>query len=183
MKVHSSLCTTAFILVTRVSSLHSFQLPHATLKSSPMRHEAAVCISTSRCTNKYGLRSLTLSSTPNRCDQYAEVLSKPRWGGRILGPIVRYLNTLMIGFIFSVILRVFNKFTSVRRELLVDKIFNREDGRGMLTVSNHQSMADDPGLFAALIPWWRISSKQMRWVLCTEDIFFFVSCKAFFSAI
>ena len=72
-------------------------------------------------------------------------------------------------------LRVFNKFTAFRRELLVDKIFNREPGRGLLTVSNHQSMADDPGLFSAMIPWWRITSKQMRWVLCTEDVFFFVS--------
>lgn len=182
MKAHSFLCTTVFILVTRVTLLHSLQFPLAALKFSPTSHEAVVCSSRSSSINKYGHRSLTLSSTLNRCDQYAEVLSKPRWGGRILGPIVRYLNTLMIGFLFSVILRVFNKFTSVRRELLVDKIFNREAGRGLLTVSNHQSMADDPGLFAALIPWWRISSKQMRWVLCTEDIFFFVSYKEMCSA-
>lgn len=180
MKVHSSLCTTVLVLATRIILLHSLQLQQARLKISPAYHQAVVSSSGSRYTKKYGHRSLSLSSTVNRCDQYAEVLSKPRWGGRILGPIVRYLNTLMIGFIFSVILRVFNKFTSVRKELLVDKIFNREEGRGLLTVSNHQSMADDPGLFAALIPWWRISSKQMRWVLCTEDIFFFVSCNASF---
>jgi hypothetical protein len=130
--------------------------------------------SSSRYHTKSALSLNTLAAL-SRCDEYAAILSKPRWGGSILGPIVRYLNTVLIGGLFAFILRVLNKFTAIRRELLVDKIFKREAGRGMLTVSNHCSMADDPGLFSALIPWWRMNSSQMRWVLCTEDIFFFVS--------
>lgn len=178
MKVIRCLYVTIVVLASRLSLLHSWQLQQRLHKVAyPTCHGSMGFAASSMLTSNknIGFKSFKLSSSLNRCDQYSEVLSKPRWGGPIFGPIVRYLNTVMIGTIFSIILRVFNKFTAVRRELLVDKIFHREEGRGLLTVSNHQSMADDPGLFAALIPWWRITSKQMRWVLCTEDIFFFVS--------
>jgi monolysocardiolipin acyltransferase len=43
----------------------------------------------------------------------------------------------------------------------------------MLTISNHLSVMDDPGLWAALLPWWRFRPNQMRWNLCTDDVFFF----------
>lgn len=178
MRVDRGLCTALLIFFSRLDVNCSFRLQRYCAKAA-LKVPVGTFTLTTRSRKIYGSKSLrnshALASTINRCDQYAERLSKPRWGGPILGPIVRYLNTIMIGVIFSVILRVFNKFTSVRRELLTDKIFNREKGRGLLTVSNHQSMADDPGLFAALIPWWRITSKQMRWVLCTEDVFFYVS--------
>ena len=111
----------------------------------------------------------------NRCDVYADtVLKQPRWGGPVLGPIVRYLNSCFIGVIFTVVLRVLNRFKAFHKERLIHQIFRREKGRGMLTVSNHMSVADDPGLFAALIPWWRVSPRRLRWVLCTEDVFFAV---------
>jgi monolysocardiolipin acyltransferase len=106
---------------------------------------------------------------------YADtVLKRPRWGGPVLGPLVRYLNSCFIGVLFTLVLRVMNRFRAFHKERLIDQIFHRERGRGMLTVSNHMSVADDPGLFAALIPWWRISARRLRWVLCTEDVFFAV---------
>ena len=123
-------------------------------------------------------RNVKKSSTiqMNRCDKYAtDVLSKPRWGGAIIGPIVRYFNTVWIGLLFSFILRVMNNFKTYRQNILFHHIFKRPKNKGLLTVSNHQSVADDPGLFAAFIPWWRISPRRLRWVLCTEDVFFAVS--------
>ena len=109
----------------------------------------------------------------NRCDEYAEtVLKRPRWGGPILGPIVRYLNSCFIGILFGTILCILNSFKAFRRDILLNQVFRRDKGRGLLTVSNHMSVLDDPGLFAALLPWWRISPRRLRWVLCTEDVFF-----------
>ena len=183
MKVNQCSFATGLVLFARLSLISSFGVQKGAYKakSPPLSRPVRFGVVTRQDHTINGFRSFALSSSLNRCDKYAEVLSKPRWGGPIIGPIVRYFNTFLIAFIFSTILRVFNKFTAVRKELLVDKIFNREEGRGLLTVSNHQSMADDPGLFSAFIPWWRISSKNMRWVLCTEDIFFFVSSSKLFT--
>ena len=111
----------------------------------------------------------------SRCDIYAETtLSKPRWGGPILGPIVRFINNTITGIIFSIFLRLFNSFKTVRMKLLLNQVFKRSKGRGLLSVSNHQSILDDPGLWAACLPWWRIRPEQLRWSLCTEDVFFAV---------
>ena len=112
-----------------------------------------------------------------RCEQFAEFIeTKPRWGGRIIGPIVRYFNTIMIGVIFTIILRIRNKFSTIRSHILFGHIWNRPKTQGLLTVSNHKSFYDDPGLWAALLPWWRFDmNPKLRWSLCTEDVFFSVS--------
>lgn len=181
MKVNQYFFATGLVLFARLSVNSSFGVQRRTSKAtSSLSRPVQFRVTSSDNHINNGVRSFALSSSLTRCDKYAEVLSKPRWGGPIIGPIVRYLNVSLIAFIFSVILRVFNKFTVVRKELLVNKIFNREKGRGLLTISNHQSMADDPGLLSAFIPWWRISSERMRWVLCTEDIFFYVSLSTSF---
>jgi len=110
----------------------------------------------------------------SRCDEYAEsVLTKPRWGGRYLGPIVRYLNIALVASIFSFILRIMNKFRAFNKEKLFNHVWNRTSDRGLLTVSNHQSVMDDPGLLSALLPWWRIRPELMRWTICKllSDLF------------
>jgi hypothetical protein len=116
-------------------------------------------------------------SMTNRCDEYAELLRKPRWGGPILGEIVRFMNTIFIVSVSMLILKVFNRFKVLRKDILNNLITNREKGRGMLTVSNHQSVLDDPGLLSCFVPVHRFffRSDQLRWVLCTEDVFFAVS--------
>lgn len=111
----------------------------------------------------------------SRCDEYADFVTKPRWGGRIVGPVLRYLNDFAVGIIFTVVMRIMNKFRSHRREALLNAIFKRPKGQGLLTVSNHQSFFDDPGIWAAVLPWWRIRPDRLRWSLCTEDVFFYVS--------
>lgn len=117
--------------------------------------------------------SLTMSS---RCEEYADLMkNKPRWGGRILGPIVRYFNAMFIYIIFSVILKLFNSFKTIRLNNLMDYVWNKDKSVGLLTVSNHHSFYDDPGVWAGLLPIWRMSPEQLRWSLCTEDVFFSVS--------
>jgi len=56
----------------------------------------------------------------------------------------------------------------------MEQVWRREKGRPMLTVSNHQSVLDDPGLWCVLLPWWRMRPEQFRWSICTEDVFFAV---------
>ena len=136
------------------------------------------CHSSSSSSGNDGINSRKkFSLSMNRCDEYANnVLRQPRWGGPIIGPIVRYFNSVFIGVTFSIILRIMNSFKAIRRHILVNLIFNRERDRGLLTVSNHMSV------IAALIPWWRISPRRLRWVLCTEDVFFAVRNHCLFYA-
>jgi hypothetical protein len=125
-----------------------------------------------RLDSKIELNALSAS----RCDKFVEFLEKnKRWGGKFMGPLIRYINILFIGSIFSIVLRVLNKFKSHRANVLLNNIWKRLKGQGLLTVSNHQSFYDDPGLWAALLPWWRIRPEVLRWSLCTEDVFFAVS--------
>lgn len=110
-----------------------------------------------------------------RCQQYSDFLQEnKRWGGALAGSTLRYVNNSLFSLIYTFILRVINKCTVYRSDLLLNQVFHREKGRGLLTYSNHQSMADDPGTWAAILPWWRMHPEQFRWSLCTEDVFFAV---------
>jgi len=110
-------------------------------------------------------------SSFERCEIYAESMKGPRWGG-FIGPLVRYLNICVVATFFTIILRIMNHFKSFGKEKLMKHIWKREEGRGLLTVSNHMSVMDDPGLWSALLPWWRIRPEKMRWGVCTDDVFF-----------
>lgn len=111
----------------------------------------------------------------SRCEKYSEFLNRgKRWGGPIFGSIIRQINTIVVGLLFGFILRIRNTFRSIRANILFDRIWNRPAEQGLVTVSNHKSFYDDPGLWAALLPWWRITNHRLRWSLCTEDVFFAV---------
>lgn len=110
-----------------------------------------------------------------RCQQYSDfLLENKRWGGTLAGSTLRYVNNSLFSIIYTLIIRVINKCTVYRSDLLLKQVFHRAKGRGLLTYSNHQSMADDPGTWAAILPWWRMHPEQFRWSLCTEDVFFAV---------
>lgn len=66
-----------------------------------------------------------------------------------------------------------NTLKMYRMEVLYDAIEKREKGRGLLTISNHQSVVDDPLLMSAFLPP-RILYRPslMRWGLCSLDICF-----------
>ena len=112
------------------------------------------------------------SYTVSRCDAYSEIVKKPKWGGPILGVFLRWLNVLFVGTICSIILRVFNNLKTFGMEKIYNNIWNRGRGKGFVTVCNHLSVMDDPGLMSALLPFWKIHPDLMRWSICTEDVFF-----------
>lgn len=162
------------ILIHIVSGFLRMPITTRKLSTPSLLPFSPVELATSSSRARFGPGAFNMK---NRCDEYAEFIQKPRWGGPVLGEIVRYLNTLLIGTFSVFILRVMNRFRVFRKEILIRQIFNREKGRGLITVSNHQSVFDDPGVLSAFIPLWRFffRSDRLRWVLCTEDVFFAVS--------
>lgn len=90
-------------------------------------------------------------------------------------PILQYMSQIMCYTVFGFVMKVMNRFHHHRLQVLHDLVYRRPKGQGLLTVSNHQSMADDAGLWAALLPLWRTLPSKLRWIICTEDVFFSVS--------
>jgi hypothetical protein len=153
---------------------HSFQSFLQRLKLKKSTQSAATSMSAAALPCKGSHRALGTE----RCFQYAEMIrsaNHKRWGGRLLGPLIRYFSSLLFGLFFTILLKVMNRFTSHRVETLLHNVFHRPDGKGLLTVSNHQSVVDDPGLWAVVLPWWRLDPNKLRWAICTEDVFFHVS--------
>jgi hypothetical protein len=109
------------------------------------------------------------TSTKTKCDAYAETYHRHRES-----TLLSYSVICVVGLLGNIILRLMNSFRCFRRSDLLACVFNRTPGRGLLTVSNHQSVLDDPGIWTALLPFWRLRPRQLRWVLCTEDVFFAV---------
>lgn len=121
-----------------------------------------------------------LSTSVNSCKSYELRMERELVYFQPFRTFVKYLNNFIVGTIFTIILKIRNRFSVRRKQNLLDAVYKRERGTGLLTISNHQSMLDDPGLWAALLPWWRTSPSRMRWSLCTEDVFFAVSHTSYF---
>lgn len=104
---------------------------------------------------------------PPDCIEYAKhlKLTKPNY-------FLSLSNIFLICSVYSIFLNFFNNSKVYRKEVLHHQIFHRPKGKGLLTVSNHQSLLDDPGIWSISIPWWRTFPNQMRWTLCTHDMFF-----------
>ncbi|CAN0465796.1 unnamed protein product, partial [Ectocarpus sp. 12 AP-2014] len=82
-----------------------------------------------------------------------------------------YLTIMTTWIIFRFLLKGLNKVECHNRQALLDAVLDRGD-RGLLTVSNHMCVYDDPGLWSALVPFWRTGRRKMRWALCTDDIYY-----------
>ena len=93
---------------------------------------------------------------------------------QLLTIVIQHINNVFVGLIFAFILRVRNSFTVKRKNILLTNVFSRPTNQGLLTVSNHQSMLDDPGIWASILPFWRLPPHKLRWSLCTDDVYFAV---------
>eukprot|EP00557_Chaetoceros_sp_GSL56_P002236 CAMPEP_0176501454 /NCGR_PEP_ID=MMETSP0200_2-20121128/14168_1 /TAXON_ID=947934 /ORGANISM="Chaetoceros sp., Strain GSL56" /LENGTH=278 /DNA_ID=CAMNT_0017900339 /DNA_START=367 /DNA_END=1203 /DNA_ORIENTATION=- len=51
-------------------------------------------------------------------------------------------------------------------------LFNREDDIGVLTISNHQSVADDPGIWCATIPLKFLTLDAIRTIIMAEEWYY-----------
>jgi hypothetical protein len=55
-------------------------------------------------------------------------------------------------------------------------VTERPEGQGLVTVANHLSTLDDPGIISAVLPWTEFTQDtlhdRMRWVMCAESVCF-----------
>lgn len=84
--------------------------------------------------------------------------------------LLSFMIMVTTTYLFRFLLQGLNKVRCQNHQGLLDAIFDRGD-QGLLTVSNHCSVYDDPGLWAALVPIWRTRRGKMRWSMCTDDIY------------
>ena len=88
-------------------------------------------------------------SSATRCDIYVEKLkNEERTRSGFFHDLKRYFNTIFVGCLFTLILRVLNRFEIYRAKILLDNVLRRKKGTSLLTISNHQSVLDDPGKMA-----------------------------------
>ena len=118
-------------------------------------------------------RSLLLRDNP-RCEAYATEVERKAvvtTSSFRSNPVVycadlliRYINAILVGLFLSFFLVLNNKFVCHDKEVLLEQVFRRKKNKPLLTVSNHLSVMDDPGLWAGILPWWFMSPDSMRWV-------------------
>ena len=159
--VFSVLSFCIFSYVSTVSSLQIVSLISLNFATSGLQVSNRFCSCCCRTVER--LRSENVLFSLSNCDRYAENPINIRIGGKWLGPIIRYINNLIVGILFTIILRFRNKFVIKRGDILLNAVFHRPKGSGLLTVSNHQSMLDDPGIWAAALPFWRLNPEKLRW--------------------
>eukprot|EP00978_Attheya_sp_CCMP212_P013972 scaffold35329_cov44-Attheya_sp.AAC.2 len=52
-------------------------------------------------------------------------------------------------------------------------VLGREKDQGLITVSNHRSLFDDPGVVSGILPWWiTLQPKYNRWGICSQEYCF-----------
>jgi len=73
-------------------------------------------------------------------------------------------------------LTLLNKFEVVNYEQFRQALDHRPKGTGLITIANHVSMFDDPGIPSALTPWARFWldpwEDRVRWTLCAQEVCF-----------
>ncbi|KAF5839883.1 phosphate acyltransferase [Dunaliella salina] len=73
-------------------------------------------------------------------------------------------------------LTLLNKFEVVNYEQFRQALDHRPRDTGLITIANHVSMFDDPGIPSALTPWARFWldpwEDRVRWTLCAREVCF-----------
>lgn len=87
------------------------------------------------------------------------------------------IGTTMIaataGIFGKILLTTLNRLHTYQLDILYDAIENRDSSTGLLTVSNHKSVIDDPFLLGAILPRRILLNPELvRWGFCSLDICF-----------
>ena len=58
-------------------------------------------------------------------------------------------------------------------EHFISKVIHRPPNVPLITVSNHRSMMDDPGVLSCILPFWMsIQPRYLKWSLCAQEFCF-----------
>ncbi|XP_014474843.1 PREDICTED: tafazzin homolog [Dinoponera quadriceps] len=77
-----------------------------------------------------------------------------------------------VGIFSKIIIEWLNKTTVYNKHVIVRALDVRPKDVPLITVSNHHSCFDDPGIWASLDFWHGINRRKMRWSLAAQDICF-----------
>lgn len=78
-----------------------------------------------------------------------------------------------VGLFGKLFLTKLNQLHTYHMDILFDGVEKRDSSTGLLTISNHQSVIDDPFLFGAAMPRRILTNpKLLRWGFCSLDICF-----------
>jgi hypothetical protein len=87
--------------------------------------------------------------------------------------IAAFLNVSFFRLCMAVLGGSFQVASDDNYDRFLDAVIHRQPGTALLTVSNHRSMADDPGAMSCIIPYrLGINPKYVRWSLCAQDYCF-----------
>lgn len=95
--------------------------------------------------------------------------STPR---RPYGTFITSLFRFIIVHLTKFIMTWYNKTYLHDADDNIRLLFNREDDVGVLTISNHQSVADDPGIWCGTIPLKLLTLDAMRTIVMAEEWYY-----------
>ncbi|KAJ2948722.1 hypothetical protein O0L34_g7980 [Tuta absoluta] len=82
------------------------------------------------------------------------------------------ITVAVVGLFGKLLVELLNKTTVYNKQALLDAVRRRPPGVPLLTVSNHHSCFDDPGLWGVLETGTLVRRSVMRWSLAAHDICF-----------
>ncbi|PNH05758.1 Tafazzin [Tetrabaena socialis] len=92
------------------------------------------------------------------------------------GALGRSLTLGGVSTIARLVLNVLNTTKIINQDALITAVTDRPPGTGLMTVCNHTSMFDDPGVLSLVMPWewlWLEPKLQhVRWSLCAREVCF-----------
>ena len=110
-----------------------------------------------------------MDSTPE-C-QIDPSITSPPWG-----ELGRSATLGLVSGLGKLLLNVMNSTTVINPEAWSQNVMHRAKGTGLITIANHTSLFDDPGIFSAITPWsyfWSEPSHHgMRWSMCAKEVCF-----------
>uniref|UniRef100_A0A1A9WQN1 Tafazzin family protein n=1 Tax=Glossina brevipalpis TaxID=37001 RepID=A0A1A9WQN1_9MUSC len=86
--------------------------------------------------------------------------------------IVSQITIFAVGLFSKIVLVLMNKTHVYNKQRLIDAIGKRPPGTPLVTVSNHYSCFDDPGLWGVLPMRYVCNTFKIRWSLAAHDICF-----------
>ncbi|KAL9915021.1 tafazzin homolog isoform X1 [Glossina fuscipes] len=86
--------------------------------------------------------------------------------------VVSQITIFAVGLFSKIVLVLMNKTHVYNKQRLIDAIGKRPPGTPLVTVSNHYSCFDDPGLWGVLPMRYVCNTFKIRWSLAAHDICF-----------
>nr|BAN21073.1 taz protein [Riptortus pedestris] len=100
--------------------------------------------------------------------------------GLFLWNIASNITLITVGMFSKFLIRILNRTNCYNEKTLHSAIYNKPADVPVITISNHHSCFDDPGIWGALNLKLLFSKRKMRWSLAAHDICFTNSFHSYF---